>query len=110
MTLHTNTPTGKRRTAYVLGLRDGGSSGDALPEGSPEATAAIARVRAQLASGRWKAKKPAPPPKRVSRATLLALSAEVEALHRDGVSQREIATRLGIGQSSVSRIVRGEAV
>lgn len=81
-----------------------------IPPNTPEAAAAIERVRTQLTSGRWKAKKPAPPPKRVSRATLVALSAEVEALHRDGVSQREIATRLGIGQSSVSRIVRGEGL
>lgn len=54
MTLHTNTPTGKRRTAYVLDLRDGGSAGDALPEGSAEAKAAIERVRLMLSrNGHW---------------------------------------------------------
>lgn len=104
----------------VGGLRDGGAIvpdgiRSPLPVGSPEAAAAIQRVREMLKPGHWtqthhrKPSKPAPPPKRTSHAAIVSLSPEVIRLHGDGVPQRQIAKTLGIAQSSVGRIVREAA-
>ena len=88
MGIDTSTPTGKLMLTVLGGVAEFERA--IMLERQREG---IAKAKA---AGKYKGRKP----------TAMAQSAEVIALHRDGVGATEIAKRVGIGRASVYRIIK----
>lgn len=88
MGIDTSTPTGKLMLTVLGGVAEFERS--IMLERQREG---IAKAKA---AGKYKGRKP----------TAMALSAEVIALHKEGVGATEIAKRIGIGRASVYRVLK----
>ncbi|MEM7731063.1 MAG: recombinase family protein, partial [Pseudomonadota bacterium] len=90
MNVDTGTPTGRLMLTLLAGIAE--FERDLMLERQREG---IAKAKAE---GRYKGRAP----------TARAKSAEVIALHRDGVAPKAIADRVGVSRASVFRILKDD--